>query len=110
LLVPHEEQTGNSEPPQPLQNFALSGFSLPQFGQSISESLLLEMQPVTRCTSSDEGRFFGSERWVVERTLPSLHQYRRLRIRYERRADVHEAFLTVARSLICFRQLKGSFC
>jgi hypothetical protein len=33
---------------QPLQNFALSGFSVPQFGQGISESLLLEMQAITR--------------------------------------------------------------
>lgn len=28
----------------------------------------------------------GSQRWVVERTLSWLHQYRRLRVRYERRA------------------------
>jgi hypothetical protein len=69
LLVPHEEQTGNSEPPQPLQNFALSGFSVPQFGQGISESLLLEMQPVTRCTSSDEGRFFDGNNPPRQRTL-----------------------------------------
>ena len=37
-------------------------------------------------------------RWVVERTLSWLHQFRRLRIRYERRADIHEAFLTLAAS------------
>jgi transposase len=43
---------------------------------------------------------------VVERTLSWLHQYRRLRIRYERRADIHQAFLTLACSLICYRQLK----
>jgi hypothetical protein len=51
LLVPQDEQTGNSGPPQSLQNFALAGFSVPQFGQGISESLLRETQPVTRCTS-----------------------------------------------------------
>ena len=30
---------------------------------------------------------------VVERTIAWLHQYRRLRVRYERRADIHEALL-----------------
>jgi hypothetical protein len=46
-------------------------------------------------------------RWVVERTIAWLHQYRRLRVRYERRADIHEAFLHIACSLICFRQLQA---
>jgi transposase len=51
----------------------------------------------------------GRERWVVERTLSWLHQYRRLRTRYERRADIHEAFLVLACSLICYCQLRA-FC
>jgi len=38
----------------------------------------------------------GRERWVLERTLNWLHQHRRLRIRWERRADIHEAFLSLA--------------
>jgi len=37
---------------------------------------------------------------VVERTLSWLHQFRRLRVRWERRADIHEAFLSLARILI----------
>ena len=47
----------------------------------------------------------GRERWVVERTLSWLHQYRRLRIRYERREDIHEAFLAIGCGLICFKAL-----
>lgn len=35
----------------------------------------------------------GRHRWVVERTLAWLARYRRLAIRYERLADMHEAFL-----------------
>jgi transposase len=31
----------------------------------------------------------GRWRWVVERTSAWLHRYRRLRIRYERRAELH---------------------
>ena len=45
----------------------------------------------------------GRWRWVVERTLGWLHRFRRLRIRYERRADIHQAFLLLACSLICWR-------
>jgi hypothetical protein len=45
----------------------------------------------------------GRWRWVVERTLGWLHRFRRLRIRYERRADIHQAFLFLACSLICWR-------
>ena len=29
-------------------------------------------------------------RWVVERTLAWLNQFKRLPIRYERRADIHQ--------------------
>jgi transposase len=42
---------------------------------------------------------------VVERTIAWLHQYRRLRVRYERRADIHEAFLAIGCSLICLKLL-----
>lgn len=51
------------------------------------------------------GSGLGRYRWVVERTIAWLHQYRRLRIRYERRDDIHEAFLKLGCCLICFKQL-----
>ena len=47
----------------------------------------------------------GRHRWVIERTLAWLHRYRRLMIRYERRADIHQAFLTLGCALICFNHL-----
>jgi transposase len=47
----------------------------------------------------------GRRRWVVERTLAWLGQFRRLTIRYERRADIHQAFVTLGCSLICFNAL-----
>ncbi len=58
------------------------------------------------------GSGLGQQRWVVERTIAWLHQYRRLRVRYERRADIHEAFLQIAGCLICLKLLKTeeSFC
>ena len=51
----------------------------------------------------------GCYRWVVERTLAWLARYRRLTIRYERRADIHEAFLLLACSLVCFNRLRRRF-
>jgi transposase len=47
----------------------------------------------------------GRHRWVVERTLAWLSKYRRLTIRYERREDIHEAFLHLGCSLICLNYL-----
>nr|WP_162501117.1 IS5 family transposase [Streptomyces chartreusis] len=55
------------------------------------------------------GTGLGTYRWVIERTFAWLHGFRRLRIRWERRADIHEAFLKLACCLITHRQL-GSLC
>jgi transposase len=54
----------------------------------------------------DSSERLGCHRWVVERTLAWLGRYRRLTIRYERRADIHEAFLHLGCSLICLNYLK----
>ena len=56
--------------------------------------------------STDHGSGLGKTRWVVERSLAWLHQFRRLRIRYERRDDIHEAFMSIGCSLICMNYLK----
>jgi transposase len=57
----------------------------------------------------DRSDRLGRHRWVVERTLAWLNQFRRLTIRYERRADIHEAFLSLGCTLICFRAVQR-FC
>jgi transposase len=48
----------------------------------------------------------GRHRWVVERTLAWLAQYRRLTVRYERRADIHHAFLSLGCALIRWNALQ----
>ena len=53
----------------------------------------------------DSSERLGRHRWVVERTLAWLARYRRLAVRYERRADIHEAFLHLGCSLICLNYL-----
>jgi IS5 family transposase len=59
------------------------------------------IQPVLAHRGTGHGSGLGTTRWVVERTISWLHQYRRLRVRYERRVDSHEAFLTLGCVLIC---------
>ncbi|MEX3901635.1 MULTISPECIES: IS5 family transposase [Paraburkholderia] len=56
------------------------------------------------------GSGLGKTRWVVERTISWLHNFRRLRIRFERLAFIHEAFMKIACCIICWRKLKESFC
>jgi transposase len=47
----------------------------------------------------------GRHRWVAEWTLAWLAKFRRLAMRYERRADIHEAFVLLGCSLICYNQV-----
>lgn len=59
--------------------------------------------------NTEHGSGLGKRRWVVERTISWLRQFRRLRVRYDRRADIHTAFLTLGCALICWRRLKQRF-
>jgi transposase len=57
----------------------------------------------------DTSQRLGRHRWVIERTLAWLARYRRLTVRYERRADIHQAFLILGCCLICFHALQERF-
>lgn len=57
---------------------------------------------------SAHGSGLGCYRWVVERTFAWLHQFKRLLVRYERRGDIHEAFLALGCCLVCHRRLRNS--
>ncbi|MFD9624052.1 IS5 family transposase [Streptomyces virginiae] len=67
----------------------------------------LGMKPVIARRGVPHGSALGTDRWAVERTFAHLHRFRRLRIRREVRDDIHGAFLSLARSLICRRRLKS---
>lgn len=64
------------------------------------------VKPVIARRGVEHGSRLGSERWVVERTFAWLHNLRRLRTRYERRAELHEAFMLLGCSVICQRMLR----
>jgi transposase len=55
---------------------------------------------------TEHGSGLGRSRWIVERTFAWLNQFRRLRVRYDRRADIHEAFLSLGCALICWHSLQ----
>jgi transposase len=59
------------------------------------------VEPVPPEKGIDDGSGLGLTRWLVERTLAWVHQNRRLRIRHERRPELHQAFLTLALIKIC---------
>ena len=57
---------------------------------------------------SGHGSGLGRFRWVVERSFAWLHNFKRLLVRYERRADMHRAFLALGCCLVCYRRLRSS--
>jgi hypothetical protein len=52
----------------------------------------------------------GRYRWVVERTLSWLNRNRRLKVRYEVRGDITQAFLSIACALLCFHKIESELC
>jgi transposase len=62
----------------------------------------LGIEPVLPARGVDD-HGLGVWRWFVERTISWLHQFRRLRIRWDRNPEVHQAFLTLAAAVICYR-------
>ncbi|WP_435835343.1 IS5 family transposase [Streptomyces avermitilis] len=67
----------------------------------------LGVKPLIARRGIEHGSGLGAQRWVVERAFAHLHWFRRLRIRWEIRDDIHEAFLTLGCSIICWRRLKN---
>jgi len=63
--------------------------------------------PVLAERNTEHGSGLGRWRWVVERTFAWLNQFGRLRVRYEKRSDIHEAFLLLACALICWNSLQA---
>jgi transposase len=65
--------------------------------------------PLLAMRNTEHGSGLGRWRWVVERTFAWMNQFRRLRVRYEKRADIHDGFLSLACILICWNFLQGQF-
>jgi len=55
--------------------------------------------------NAKHGSGLGKYRYVVEAAFDWLFNQRRLRLRYEKRADIHQAFLIIGCLLICWRKI-----
>jgi transposase len=67
------------------------------------------VKPEIARRKTEHGSGLGRYRWVVERTFAHLHHFKRLLVRYDRRQEIHEAFLAIACCLVCFKRLQNSF-
>jgi len=54
------------------------------------------------------GSGLGIFRYVVEQALALLHQFRRLRTRFDKRDDIHETFMQIGCAMMCWRRLHNS--
>ncbi|MET7737627.1 IS5 family transposase [Streptomyces sp. NPDC005402] len=61
----------------------------------------LGVKPLIARRGTEHGSGLGTQRRVVERAFAHLYWFRRLRIRWEIRDDIHEAFLILECALIC---------
>ncbi|WP_329127329.1 hypothetical protein [Streptomyces sp. NBC_01465] len=64
------------------------------------------IMPVISRKGSPNIKGLGKLRYVVEQTFALLHQFKRLAVRWERRPELHDTFISLACSLICWRRLK----
>jgi transposase len=66
-------------------------------------------KPLIAKRHTEHGSGLGKFRYVVEAAFDWLFNQRRLRMRYEKRADIHQAFLIIGCFLICWRRIIA-FC
>ncbi|MFD5641579.1 transposase, partial [Streptomyces anulatus] len=62
--------------------------------------------PVISRKGSPNIKSIGKLRYVVEQTFTLLHHFKRLAVRWERRTELHDTFISLACSIICYRRLK----
>jgi len=67
------------------------------------------IEPIIARRNTDHGSGLGVFRYVVEQTIGLFHQFRRLRTRFDKRDDIHEAFMSLACSVICWRRLNHGY-
>jgi transposase len=90
--VPPTKTPAGRRRKRPAKLHADKGYDYPRCRRALSRRGI-KVRIARRGVDSSER--LGRHRWVVERTLAWLNRYRRLTVRYERRADIHRAFLSL---------------
>ena len=101
LRLPHRQRGRPRKRPTKLH--ADKGYDYPRCRRALRARGIISRIARRGIESSER---LGRYRWVVERTLSWLNRFRRLKVRYERRADIHQAFLTLGCALICWQTLQ----
>ena len=101
LRLPHQQRGRPRKRPKKLH--ADKGYDFPRRRQALRTRGIVPRIARRGLNSSER---LGRYRWVVERTLSWLNRFRRLKVRYERRADIHQAFLSFGCALICWAALQ----
>ena len=91
---------------RPAKLHADKGYDFPRCREALRKRGIIPRIARRGIESSER---LGRHRWVVERTHSWLNRFRRLKIRYERRADIHQAFLELGCALIRWRRVE-KFC
>jgi transposase len=68
----------------------------------------VQITPHIARRGTEHGSGLGGYRWVAEGAIALLHGFRRLRIRWEIRDDIQQAFVTLGCAIICWRRLRAS--
>ncbi|MFJ4585485.1 IS5 family transposase [Streptomyces echinatus] len=103
--IPHIRGTRGRPRRRPKRIFADRGYDYDKYRRLLRAR---GITPRIARKGTAHGSGLGKTRWVVERTFAWLHQFKRLRIRYEKRADLHLGLLQLACSVICLRRLRIS--
>jgi transposase len=101
--IPPIKQANGRRRQRPAKLHADKGYDIPRCRQALHRRHIRVRIARKGIDSSER---LGRHRWVVERTLAWLNRYRRLTVRYERRADIHQALLILGCALICFHTLQ----
>ncbi|MFJ6723843.1 IS5 family transposase [Streptomyces sp. NPDC091281] len=104
--IPHIKGRTGRPRHRPRQLFADRGHDFDKYRRLLWQR---GIKPVTARRGTPHGSGLGAVRWAAERTNPWIHGFRRLRIRWEIRDDIHEALLKLACSLITYPRVKA-FC
>jgi transposase len=87
---------------RPLRPYADRGYDHDKYRHLVRDHGII---PMIARRGAEHGSGLGTIRWPVERTFAWLKGFRRPRTRAERRADVHQAIMSLACSVICLRKL-----
>ena len=63
------------------------------------------IRPLIARRNTEHGSGLGKYRYVVEACFDWLFNWRRLRVRYEKRPDIHDAFLFIGCAMICWNRV-----